>query len=223
VTDANTNDYHFITTWQVEGTCAEVSDVLADPLDLPRWWPAVYLKVNEIRPADALGLGRSVRLKTKGWLPYTLAWDSTVVESRRPFGYTIEARGDVVGRGVWTFGQRGAIVDITYDWRIRADKPLLRQLSFLLKPVFEANHRWAMAQGETSLRLELARRRAVGEAEWNAVPPPPGPVTYAGIAIVGGAALVGVMLACLLARATRRGSRRDDSSARSSRADSREL
>ena len=202
--DRHVNDYHFVTMWQVEGTCTEVSDVLADPLDLPRWWPAVYLQVDEIRPADARGLGRTVRLKTKGWLPYTLAWDFTVVEARRPFGFTIDAQGDFVGRGVWTFAQQGPIVDVTYDWRIRAEKPLLRRLSFLLKPVFEANHRWAMAQGETSLRLELLRRRAVGEAEWNAVPPPPGPVTYAGVALVGGAAVIGATLACLLMRARRR-------------------
>ncbi len=203
VGDDNSNDYHFVSRWQVESTCAEVSDVLGEPLDLPRWWPSVYLKVDEVRPSDARGLGRSVRLKTKGWLPYTLNWESTVIETRRPFGYTIEARGDFVGRGVWTFTQRGPIVDITYDWRISANKPLLQRLSFLLKPVFEANHRWAMTQGETSLRLELARRRAIGEAEWKAVPPPPGPVTYTGVALVGGAALVGMTLAYLLVRATR--------------------
>ena len=56
------------------------------------------------------------------------------------------------------------VVDITYDWRLRAEKPLLRNLSFLLKPLFEANHRWAMAQGEESLKLELARRRAASDA-----------------------------------------------------------
>jgi hypothetical protein len=51
-------------------------------------------------------------------------------------------------------------VDVSYDWRIRADKPLLRWLSFLLKPVFRWNHHWAMARGEESLRAELVRRRS---------------------------------------------------------------
>ena len=105
------------------------------------------------------GVGRRVRLLTKGWLPYTLQWESVVVESRYPHGFTLAASGDFEGRGVWTFEQDGAFVDITYDWRIEPQKPLLRRLSFLLKPLFEANHRWAMAQGEQSLRLELARRR----------------------------------------------------------------
>jgi hypothetical protein len=197
------NAYHFITRWRVEGTCGEVADVIGDPLALPRWWPSVYLSVDEIRPPDANGLGRRVRLRTKGWLPYTIAWDFEVVESRYPHGFAIVASGDFDGRGVWTFAQDGAFVDITYDWRLRAEKPLLRDLSFLLRPLFEANHRWAMAQGETSLRLELARRRAVSDAARAGIPPPPGPVTYAGAALVVGAVAVGATLTYLVMRAAR--------------------
>jgi hypothetical protein len=50
-------------------------------------------------------------------------------------------------------------VDILFDWRLDANKPLIRYLSFLLKPIFAANHRWAMARGEEGLRSELARRQ----------------------------------------------------------------
>jgi uncharacterized protein YndB with AHSA1/START domain len=136
-----------------------VSAVLGDPLDLPRWWPTVYLQVEEVRPPGAGGLGGRVRLLTKGKLPYTLRWEFEVLEVRPPHGFTIAADGDFEGTGVWTFEQRGPAVDITFDWRIRAEKPLLRWLSFLLKPIFEANHRWAMAQGEICLVRELARRK----------------------------------------------------------------
>jgi hypothetical protein len=145
-----------------------------------------------------------MRLVSKGWLPYTIHWEFVVVESRYPFGFTIEAIGDFVGRGVWTFLQDGPIVNVTYDWRIRAEKPLLKTLSPVLRPMFEANHRWAMAQGEASLKLELERRRATSEAVRAAIPPPPGPVTYAGVALVGGAAFVGATLAYLLVRAKRK-------------------
>jgi hypothetical protein len=93
------------------------------------------------------------------WLPYTLRWSFRVIESRYPYGFSLEAWGDFEGSGSWTFAQDGEWVDIRYDWKIRADKPLLRVLSFLLKPVFSANHRWAMARGEESLRTELDRRR----------------------------------------------------------------
>ncbi len=151
------NEYHFITHWRVAGTVEQVSDVLGDPLDLVNWWPSVYLSVSEIEPGDSRGVGRVVSLHTRGWLPYTLRWSFRVTESRRPYGFSLEAWGDFDGAGIWTFAPDGEHVNITYDWRIRAEKPLLRYLSFLLKPLFSANHRWAMAEGESALRARLGR------------------------------------------------------------------
>jgi len=151
--------YEFVTTWNVEGTCREVSDILSDALSLPTWWPSVYLDAREIQPSDERGLGRRVRVLTKGWLPYTLSWEFVTTESRYPNGMTIAASGDFNGSGVWTFEQDGSMVRIRYDWRIEVEKRGVKELSFLLKPIFQANHRWAMAQGEKSLKLELARRR----------------------------------------------------------------
>lgn len=203
------NSYHFTSHWRVPGTCGEVADILSDPLALPRWWPSVYLDVVELHPPDADGLNHRVRLRTKGFLPYTLTWEFTVVESHYPHGYTIVASGDFDGRGVWTIEQDGPFVDVTYDWRVSAEKPLLRTLSFLLRPIFEANHRWAMDQGRTSLMLELARRRVTSESARAKIPPPPGPVTYAGVVLVAGAAIVAGTLSYLIVRASRRsGSRK---------------
>jgi hypothetical protein len=204
------NGYHFVTEWNVEGTCGEVADVLGDPVGLPRWWPAVYLGAEEIEPPNSSGVGRRVRLVTKGWLPYTLRWEFIVTQSNYPFGFTIDATGDFVGRGEWTFVQEGPNVRITYDWSIVAEKPLLKTLTPVLRPLFAANHRWAMAQGETSLKLELARRRATNAAARAAIPPPPGPVTYAAVALIGGAAVVGGTLAYLLVRARTRSRKADD-------------
>jgi hypothetical protein len=192
--------YHFVTRWRVKGTCGEVADVLGEPDQLPRWWPAVYLAVEELAPPGPDGTGRKIRLLTKGWLPYTLRWDLVVVESNYPYGSTIEASGDFDGRGVWRFTQDGSHVDITYDWQVRATKPLLQNLSFLLRPIFAANHRWAMAQGEESLDLELTRRRAISDAERAAVPPPPGPITYAAAMLVAAAGATGVGTVYLIAK-----------------------
>lgn len=206
MTDEDANAYHFITSWRIAGTCGEVADILGDPLALSRWWPSVYLDVREIQAPDARGLGRRVALVTKGWLPYTIRWEFEVVDSNYPHGFAIVASGGFEGRGVWTFAQDGSSVDVVYDWRVRAEKPLLRLLSPLLKPAFEANHRWAMARGEESLRLELLRRRATNEAAREQVAPPPGPVTYAGVALIAGAAAIGGAVAFLAIRARRRSS-----------------
>jgi hypothetical protein len=65
---------------------------------------------------------------------------------------------------------------VTYDWLVIAEKGILRRLSRVMKPIFSANHHWAMARGLTSLRLELARRRAGDDRTLlAAIPPPPGP------------------------------------------------
>ena len=156
-------DYHFITHWRVKSTLEEVSDILGkNAPDLTRWWPSVYLAVKVVQPGDETkrGLGQVVDLHTKGWLPYTLKWSFRITDIRYPYGFSLEAWGDFVGRGIWTFAQDGAFVNITYDWKIRADKPILRKFSWLFKPVFSANHKWAMRQGEESLKRELARRQA---------------------------------------------------------------
>lgn len=189
----SSNEYHFTSHWHVKSSVKEVAQVIGYAPDLVRWWPAVYLEVWELEPGDERGLGKTISLYTKGWLPYTLRWQFKVVEAHYPYGFTLEAWGDFVGRGIWTFEQAGDWVHITYDWRIRADKPLLRYLSFLMKPIFSANHRWAMAKGEESLRLELARRQATTAEERARIPAPPGPTRPEPFVLGSLALVVGVV------------------------------
>ncbi|MBL8131774.1 MAG: SRPBCC family protein [Anaerolineae bacterium] len=168
-----TNTYHFITHWRIQADLKEIVDIISDAEDLPRWWPSVYLEVRELEGGDSTGVGKRVSLYTKGWLPYTLRWQFRVTESNAPYGFTLEAEGDFVGRGIWTFAGDGPWVNIRYDWQIEAEKPLLKRLSFLLKPLFSVNHRWAMARGEESLRLELARRHSDPMGSGHIPAPPP--------------------------------------------------
>ncbi|HEX2118044.1 MAG TPA: SRPBCC family protein [Acidimicrobiales bacterium] len=167
------SDYEFFTEWRVAGTVDEVKEILGDAASLPRWWPSVYLRVDQRDPGGPGGVGRVLDLHTKGWLPYTLKWTLRITEPITDTGFALDATGDLEGTGRWTFTPDGPEVRITYDWRISATKPLLRRLAWLLKPAFEANHRWAMGKGEESLRLELRRRRSDGRT--GPVPPPPPP------------------------------------------------
>ena len=162
--------YRFLTTWRVAGTVAEVKAVLSDSAALTQWWPAVYLDVVPVAAGAPDGVGRTVELLTTGWLPYTLRWTLQITETMTDTGFALTATGDLVGAGRWTFAQDGPEVVIGYDWQVAAAKPMLARLSWLLRPVFEANHRWAMARGEQSLALELRRRRGSSTP----VPPPPG-------------------------------------------------
>lgn len=166
------NDYQFVDRWRVEGTVEEVADILEDAVSLPVWWGSVYFEVQEIEPGGEHGIGKLIRLRAGGWLPYTLRINFRTIESWYPHGFSMDATGDLEGRGIWTFAQDGRFVDVTYDWTIRANKPVVEKLSFLLKPIFRANHNWTMSRGEKSLKLELLRRRAKSAEELELIPPP---------------------------------------------------
>ncbi|TFD55724.1 polyketide cyclase [Cryobacterium frigoriphilum] len=170
-----THDYDFRTQWRVAAAPEEVATILGDAAALPRWWPAVYLAVRVRAVGGETGLGQIVDLHTKGWLPYTLRWTLTVTEPVTVDGFALRAQGDLNGEGRWVFTADGPETIVDYHWQVSAAKPLLRRLSWLLRPAFEANHRWAMRLGEQSLRLELRLRRAVTEQQRRRIPAPPGP------------------------------------------------
>ena len=164
------NEYHFITHWHLQASPEEVYRTLEDIDELARWWPSVYLDVKVLEKGQPGGVGKVVELFTKGWFPYTLRWKFRVREAHFPTGFTIDALGDFVGRGIWTFTAERSGTHVIYDWKLSAEKPLLKYVSFLLKPLFSMNHEWAMRKGEESLKLELRRR--TGESQ---VPIPPKP------------------------------------------------
>ena len=181
------NQYEFVTRWEVEATPDEVFSVLEEPAALSRWWPSVYLEVTEVDAGGADGVGRVVSFFTKGWLPYTLRWSARLTGVERPSRIELEAFGDLEGRGAWALEARGPTCVVTYRWTVRAEKPLLKTASFALRPVFAANHEWAMARGLESLKLELLRRRAETAEARERVPPPPAPTPRSGVPLLLGA------------------------------------
>lgn len=165
--------YHFVSRWRVPGTRDEVRAVLEDAAQLPRWWPSLYREVTVLEPGGPGGVGRVIELQTPP-VPYSLRWRLAVTRSYGPAGFTMAATGDFVGTGTWILKQDGDHVVVLYDWRVSAEKPLLKQLSWLLRPVFRANHRLVMHHGEISLRRELELRR-MGPEAGAGLPPPPQP------------------------------------------------
>ncbi len=190
------HDYHFITHWRVKSTLKEVTEVIGNADDLVRWWPSVYLDVKTLKQGNEQGLGKVVDLYTKGWLPYTLRWHFTVTDVR-PDGFALAAEGDLDGRGIWAFEQDGSWVNITYDWKISAEKPLLRYFSFVMKPLFSANHHWAMEKGEESLKIELARLHAVTAEERALVAAPPQATTTSSVPLLLGTGAIFAVVAGL--------------------------
>lgn len=154
------NAYQFVTRWHLPSTPEQISDLLGDVDTLRRIWPSLYSRVAVVEPGGEHGVGRVIRVETRGQLPYTLRWSFRVTEARYPNGYTIEARGDVVGQGTWTLEPDGDGTRAIYVWRVRTEKPLLKLLAPILNRFFKANHDRVMADGEAAVRAELERRAA---------------------------------------------------------------
>ncbi|MGE0057499.1 MAG: polyketide cyclase [Dehalococcoidia bacterium] len=195
------NDYHLVSQWRVLGTVEECYDIISAAEDTPRWWPAAFSEVLTIEKGDETGLGTIVRMKTQGYLPYTLNWHLRVTDVIPNTSISFKVWGDFEGEGQWTFTQNDAWCDIGYDWRITVKKGIVRYLSFLGRPVFVSNHRWAMARGEESLRIELARRHAPSDVARASLPEPPQPKP---VSLAVPAAIGASLLALLFLRGRRR-------------------
>ncbi len=152
--------FRIVTHWRLKGRIEDVARILSDPTAFPRWWGDVYLGVTVIQKGDASGVGQTVDVHSKGWLPYHLHWHGKLVETAVPQRWVVEATGDLVGRGVWTLTQNGGVAKVEYDWRVSTDRLLFRLLAPFFRWLMISNHQWAMAKGEAGLQRELDRLAA---------------------------------------------------------------
>ncbi len=176
--------YSLKSIWRIKGKAEDIFKILQNPSDLPRWWPSVYLKARSFGDRET---GQFADFMTKGWLPYTLKWQAKTVESKVSKLLRIQAFGDLLGEGCWQLKQDGEYTNIFFSWKVTPEKPFLRQFSFLFKPVFIANHAWAMKMGEKSLQLEVLRRKAKNKSELAKIPAPPRGTTNADFIIAAAA------------------------------------
>jgi hypothetical protein len=159
------NDYVLHSEWSIPGKAAEIYRILIEFAAYERWWADVYLDVEQSATGDEDGLGAEASFRTKGKVNYPLKWSAQVGSTNFPHGFSFDATGDLVGRGAWALEQHGDRVHVAFDWTVRAEKPLLKHFSFLLKPVVRANHRWAMQRGQELLIKELDRRHKPKKSE----------------------------------------------------------
>jgi hypothetical protein len=115
---------------------------LADASTYPTWWKPVYIEVEADGPPE---VGRKSKQHFRGILPYTLKMTSEIVRYEAPHEFEVSAVGDLTGHGTWTLSPTGdGKVHIRFDWRVTADRPLLRYLTPVLRPVFRQNHNWSV-------------------------------------------------------------------------------
>jgi uncharacterized protein YndB with AHSA1/START domain/quercetin dioxygenase-like cupin family protein len=136
--------YEFVDEWDVDAPPEAVFDVLSDARTYPRWWRGVYIDVKaDGEPA----VGNVTHQHFKGRLPYHLRTHTKTVRLERPHLIEGETGGDLRGRGIWTLEplDDGA-TRVRFDWRVHADRRLLRALTPVLRPALRWNHNWAIAR-----------------------------------------------------------------------------
>lgn len=149
-------EYVFIDEWDVVAPIAAVFNALADARTYPLWWKPVYLEVEADGPP---AVGCVSRQHFKGRLPYHLRQTSQIVRLEPPREFEIQVQGDLTGRGVWTLLPVGDRVHVRFDWRVTADRTLLRVLTPVLRPFFRWNHNWAIQRAMAGLE-PYARARS---------------------------------------------------------------
>ena len=133
--------YVFVDQWDVAAPPEAVFDAIADARSYPKWWRPVYLDVAADGPPR---LGSVSRQHFKGRLPYHLHTRSVVSEFNPPRTVSADVDGDLRGRGTWTLTPTERGTHVRFDWRVHADRELLRLLTPVLRPLFRWNHNWAI-------------------------------------------------------------------------------
>lgn len=129
-----------------------VYDLLGRPLDYPRWWGEVFLAAEGDGGEPAPG--KRVTVKARGFLPYRIRFSITCLDVDRPYRIHSRLDGDFEGTGTWLFTEEEGGTHAVLDWRPSVRKPLVRQLTPVLRPLFRENHAWTMRHGlESALRL----------------------------------------------------------------------
>jgi uncharacterized protein YndB with AHSA1/START domain len=148
--------YEFVDEWDVAAPPDAVFDAIADARSYPVWWSAVYIDVESDGPPE---VGKESRQHFKGRLPYHVRTRSVITELDPPHTIAADVDGDLRGRGEWTLTPSERGTHVRFDWRVHADRRLLRMLTPLLRPLLRWNHNWAIARAMEGLE-PYARRSA---------------------------------------------------------------
>jgi hypothetical protein len=115
---------------------------------------------EDVESEGPLEVGQVSRQHFKGRLPYHLRTTSRIVRLDPPSVVEADVEGDLRGHGKWTLTPLAPDrTHVRFDWRVYADRPLLKGLTPALRPALRWNHNWAIARAMEGLE-PYARARA---------------------------------------------------------------
>jgi mannose-6-phosphate isomerase-like protein (cupin superfamily)/uncharacterized protein YndB with AHSA1/START domain len=142
-------EYVFVDEWTVDAPRESVFAAIADARSYPTWWKPVYLSVESEGEPE---IGSESRQHFKGRLPYHLRTRSRITRLETPEAIGAEVDGDLRGTGLWTLTELpDGGTHVRFDWRVHADRLLLRLLTPVLRRALRWNHAWAIARAREGL------------------------------------------------------------------------
>jgi uncharacterized protein YndB with AHSA1/START domain len=145
----SSREYVFVDEWVVDAPRESVFAALADARSYPLWWKPVYLDVESSGEPE---VGSESRQHFKGRLPYHLRTRSRITRLEAPAVIGADVDGDLRGTGLWTLTELpDGGTHVRFDWRVHADRLLLRLLTPVLRPALRWNHAWAIARAREGL------------------------------------------------------------------------
>ena len=136
-----------------------VWEALSLPEDYPTWWWGVYLSAQPLAGTGPSDAGRQVAVVARGWLPYRLRFTIETLTLRKPHLIEFRASGDfVTDVSRWLLESEANGTSVTLEWNPRVEKPVVKFLSPILKPIFRWNHHWTMRRGEIQLTAYLSEK-----------------------------------------------------------------
>ena len=152
-----------ISRWRLQDSPAAVWQLLTDIDVWPLWWHAARCTQR----AASSPLGDVAELNWRSALPCAVGLRIKTVVAERPHRIECHAQGDLQGVGTWLLEPAdGGWVDVTYRWEVRLDRPWMRLLSILLRPLFEWNHFTVMRAAADGMGRRLGCR-VVRVSEWS--------------------------------------------------------
>ena len=152
--------FRFVENWEIpDAKVEDVYNVLAHGELLPLWWKGVYLEATKLTPTDEPEVGAKLRARVRGFLPFVLNFIIEATELEPPRRVAVRTSGDLDGAWSATLSQKENGVNVDLIFEVEIDRPGMRFVAPLLRPLFALNHYWTTPRGERGLKEYLAQKR----------------------------------------------------------------
>jgi len=163
--DRDDYDFKLTTVRYLDAQPEELTDVGLDPEQLDKWCSSVFMYGELVERGAADGLGMTMRLHVKGFLPHSFFIVVKIIDVIQHKYMRVAVTGDLEGIGDVTLVPDGAGCQWYLDWRMSITRGWMRPLGRIFHRAFLWNHKWAMNRAARLVVDEVHRRRAAADGQ----------------------------------------------------------